>query len=140
MAYWLLKTEPQSYSWDRLVREKKAVWDGVTNPTALKHIRSMSKGDEALIYHTGDEKACIGVAEVVSDSFPDPKSADPRTVVVEIKPKSKLQRPVSLAEIKVDSTFSGWDLLRISRLSVMPVPPVMWKRVMQLGKSAAGSR
>src|SRR6266576_1872754 len=128
MAKWLLKTEPDSYSWDDLVRDKKATWDGVSNPVALNHIRSMKKGDLALIYHTGNQKQIVGVAEVSSDAYPDPKEADERIAVVDLKPKSKLKIPVTLSTIKSDPTFKEWELVRISRLSVMPVPDAIWKR------------
>ena len=90
MAYWLLKTEPDCYSWADLARDKSTVWDGVSNALALKHIRSMKKGDEALIYHTGDEKAVVGVAEVVSAAYPDPKEGDERLVVVDLRPGKPL--------------------------------------------------
>src|SRR5262245_15251335 len=127
MNRWLLKTEPGTYSWDDLMRERKTTWDGITNPVALKHIRAMSKGDEALFYHTGGERAIIGIAEIASAPYPDPKSKDERLVVVDLKPRRKLARPVTLDQIKSDKTFSGWDLLRIGRLSVVPVPEAMWK-------------
>ncbi len=134
MAKWLLKTEPDSYSWDDLVRDKEATWDGVSNPVALKHIRSMKKGDLALIYHTGNQKQIVGVAEVSSDAYPDPKEADERIAVVDLKPKSKLKIPVTLSTIKSDPTFKEWELVRISRLSVMPVPDAMWKRLEKLAQ------
>src|SRR5438552_2495956 len=129
MARWLLKTEPDCYAWEQLVKDKKAVWDGVSNAAALKHIRSMKKGDLAFIYHTGDERAAVGVAEIASDPYPDPKEKDERLVVVNLKPKTKLPQPVTLSDIKADPAFAGWDLLRIGRLSVVPVPDAMWKRV-----------
>jgi predicted RNA-binding protein with PUA-like domain len=135
MAYWLLKTEPDCYAWGDLARDKKTAWDGVTNALALKHIRSMAKGDLALIYHTGDERAAFGVAEVVSTPYPDPKADDDRAVVVDVKSKQELEHPVTLSDIKADPAFAGWDLLRISRLSVVPVPEPMWKRVMELAKA-----
>ncbi len=134
MAYWLLKTEPESYSWDDLSRDKQAVWDGVRNPVALKNIRSMKKGDLALIYHTGKQRAAIGIAEIRSDPRPDPKGASESMAVVDIGAKENLPRPVTLAEIKADKTFSGWDLLRMGRLSVVPVPEAMWRRIMELAK------
>src|ERR1700684_4258154 len=108
MADWLLKTEPDCYCWDDLVRDRKTVWDGVSNALALKHIRSMKKGDEVLIYHTGKERAAIGVAQVTSDSFPDPKGEDDRLAVVELKIGHKLPQPVTLSDIKADKTFAGW--------------------------------
>src|SRR5437868_3031510 len=110
MAYWLLKTEPGSYSWADLVRDKNATWDGITNATALKHLRSMKKGDLALIYHTGGERAAVGVAEIVSAPHADPTQDDEKLVVVDIKPKKALAKPVGLDVIKADRTFAGWDL------------------------------
>jgi len=136
MAYWLLKTEPDCYSWDDLIRDKKAVWDGITNFAALKNIRSMKKGDLALIYHTGDERTAIGLAEIVSNPYPDPKLDDERMVVVDLKPKRKLPHGVSLSDIKADPTFAGWILLRIGRLSVVPVPDNLWKRIEELSKDS----
>ena len=132
MARWLLKTEPDSYSWDDLARDKKATWDGVSNALALKHIRTMKKGDVALIYHTGDVKAAVGIAEVTSNPYRDPKEGDEKLVVVDLKPKKKLAQPVTLSDIKADKAFAGWDLLRIGRLSVVPVPDAMWTRIEEL--------
>ncbi len=134
MANWLLKTEPTSYSWDDLVRDKRATWDGVANNTALKHIRTMKKGDLALIYHTGDERTAIGLAEITSDAYPDPKEHDDRLVVVDLKPKRKLRHGITISDIKADPTFAGWDFIRNSRLSVVPVPEKMWKRIFQLAE------
>ena len=137
MARWLLKTEPDCYSWDNLIHDKRTAWDGVSNALALKHIRTMKKGDAALIYHTGDERAAVGIAEVVSGPYADPKEGDEKLVVVDVKPKKKLDRPVTLSDIKADKTFEGWDLLRIGRLSVVPVPPHMWERILELSDSSA---
>ena len=140
MAYWLLKTEPDCYSWDDLSRDKKTAWDGVTNALALKHIRSMKKGDLALVYHTGDERACVGVAEVRSKPYPDPKADDERLAVVDVKIKLKLDNPVPLAVIRADKAFDGFDLIRNSRLSVVPVPEAMWKRILDLAAKEGASR
>lgn len=129
MGYWLLKTEPSSYSYDDLEREKKAVWDGITNALALKYLRQIKKGDQALIYHTGDEKSVIGIAEVTCDAYVDPKLNDPKLAVVELKPKSRLKRAVSLAEIKSDKAFQDFLLVKMGRLSVMPVTAAEWKRL-----------
>lgn len=137
MAYWLMKTEPSVYSYDDLQREKKATWDGVSNNLALKHLRTMKKGDEALIYHSGDEKSAVGVAEIVSSPYADPKQNDARFVVVDIKPKRALKRPVTLAEIKADSTFTTFELVRMPRLSVMPVSAERWKNILHLSTSTA---
>ena len=136
MAKWLLKTEPGTYSWDDLARDKKATWDGVSNAVALKNIRSMKKGDLALIYHTGDERQVIGVADVTSDAYPDPKQNDEKLVVVDLKPKRKLKAPVGLDVFKSDKAFAGWELLRIGRLSVVPVPDAMWDRIEELAGGA----
>ena len=135
MAYWLLKTEPDCYAWDDLVRDKSTVWDGVTNALALKHIRTMKKGDLALVYHTGDERAAVGLAEVKSGPYPDPKEGDDRIVVVDLKVKKKLPHPVSLGVIKADKAFAGWDLLRNGRLGVVPVPAPMWERILELSEN-----
>src|SRR5947208_3358782 len=135
MANWLLKTEPGTYSWDDLVREKKTAWSGVSNATALIHLRAMGKGDSVLIYHTGSERAAVGIAQITRAAYPDPNEKDERLVVVDLKPKQKLARPVTLAEFKADKIFAGWDLLRIGRLSVVPVPQKMWDRVMELAKT-----
>ena len=134
MARWLLKTEPDTYNWDALARDKKTAWDGVANALALKHMRTMKKGDLALIYHTGDERAAIGIAEITSNPYADPNEQDERLVVVDLKPKQKLPQPVTLADIKADPAFAGWDLLRISRLSVVPVPDALWKRIEAMAK------
>jgi len=134
VARWLLKTEPDCYSWSDLVRDKKTVWDGVTNALALKHIRSMKKGDESIIYHTGDERAAVGVAQITSDPYPDPSADDEKIVVVDLKPRRKLDTPITLSDFKADPAFAGWDLLRIGRLSVVPVPDGMWARLMELSE------
>ena len=134
MARWLLKTEPDCYAWDDLVRDKRTVWDGVTNALALKHIRTMKKGDAALVYHTGDERAAVGVAEITSAPYPDPAQDEEKLAVVDLKPKRKLSQPVTLSDIKADPAFAGWDLLRIGRLSIVPVPDAMWDRLMELAE------
>jgi predicted RNA-binding protein with PUA-like domain len=136
MAYWLLKTEPDCYSWSDFEREKKTAWDGVTNALALKHIRTMKPGDLALVYHTGNQRAAIGLAEVASAPYPNPKEDDERIVIFDLKIKQKLPNPVTLDEIKSDPAFEGFDLIRNSRLSVVPVPPAMWKRIQALSKAA----
>lgn len=127
--YWILKTEPGTYPFDRLVSERRAVWDGVTNALALKHIRSMAKGDHAFIYHTGDEKALVGLARIVSDPYADPKGDDPRLAVVDVEAGERLPHPVTLAAIKADPAFAQLGLVRMSRLSVVSVPPDQWKRL-----------
>jgi predicted RNA-binding protein with PUA-like domain len=131
--YWILKTEPSTYSYDQLEREKRATWDGVKNNLALKHMRQMTPGDRVLIYHTGDEKAVVGMAEVLSVPYPDPKEKDPKLVVVDLAATGRLPKPVSLASIKADPAFAGLALVRIGRLSVMPVSPPEWQRLLKLG-------
>ena len=121
--YWLLKSEPNDYSYADLVREGQTIWDGVANNLALKHLRAMGKGDLAIIYHTGKERAAVGIAEVTSAPYPDPAKNNPRLLVVDLKPKRELARPVTLAEVKSDEGFSDFVLVRLPRLSVMPVSP-----------------
>jgi predicted RNA-binding protein with PUA-like domain len=134
VAYWLLKTEPSAYSFADLERDGRAVWDGVTNNAALKHMRSAKKGDEAIVYHTGDERAAVGLARITGDPHPDPGAADPRIVAFQIEPVRRLSRPVTLAEVKADPTFAGFALVREPRLSVMPVPPALWRRLLALAR------
>jgi len=131
--YWLLKTEPSTYAFAQLVAEGTAVWDGVRNALALTHLRKMKKGDRALIYHTGAEKAVVGLAKLAASAYPDPKLDDPRLVVVDLAPEKPLAKPVPLASIKADPLLQGMPLVRISRLSVMPVTPEEWKRLLELG-------
>jgi predicted RNA-binding protein with PUA-like domain len=132
MAYWLLKTEPGTYSWDDLARDKKTTWDGVANATAHKHIRSMKQGDLAFVYHTGKQRQVVGIAQITSDAYSDPKEKNQRMAVIDLKPLKKLARSVALDTIKSDPIFAGWDLLRIGRLSIVPVPAAMWKRIEKL--------
>ena len=117
--HWLLKTEPSTYSWSDLDREKTAVWDGVSNPVALRNIAAMKPGDDALIYHTGDEKAVVGLARVTQAAYPDPKAKDPKLLVVEIVPVRRLATPITLQEIKADARFRDSPLVRQGRLSVV---------------------
>ena len=132
-GYWILKTEPSTYSFDDLVKAKRAVWDGVANPVALKNLRAMAKGDDALIYHTGDEKAVVGVATILSTAYPDPKQKDPRFVVVDLKAVRPLKRAVTLAEIKADPAFADLALVRQGRLSVVAASAAQWHRLVKLG-------
>lgn len=131
--HWLLKTEPSTYSFADLKRDKHAVWDGVSNALALKHLRSMKRGDLVFIYHTGDEKQIVGVAEVTSDPYADPKEKDPRLVVVDLKPRERLKRPVTLAEVKALREYRDFELVRMGRLSVMPVSEERWKKLVGMG-------
>lgn len=126
---WLLKTEPGSYSYDDLEREGRAVWDGVTNPVALKNLRAMKAGDRAFVYHTGDERAVVGRAEVVKAAYPDPKAGSDRLVVVDLKGAGRLPRPVTLDEIKKLPVFADSPLVRQGRLSVVPLTPAQVKAI-----------
>lgn len=130
--YWIVKTEPSTYSFDDLARQKTAAWDGVKNNLALKHLRQMKPGDRVLVYHTGDEKAVVGVAEVRSDAYPDPKAKDAKLVVVDLKAEGRLPRPVPLAQIKEDRAFADLGLVRMGRLSVMPATAEQYQRLVKL--------
>jgi predicted RNA-binding protein with PUA-like domain len=126
-SYWLVKTEPSTYSFEDLKREGVATWDGVKNPVAMKHLRAMQPGDEVLVYHTGNEKAVIGMATVVAAGDP-PK----------LKAKGRLARPVTLAEIKQDKAFADLALVRIGRLSVQPVGASQFRKILTLGDETRG--
>jgi|SRR5438552_9945495 len=123
---WLLKTEPSSYSYDDLEREGHATWDGVSNPVALRNLGAMKKGDAALIYHTGTEKAVVGTALVTRAAYPDPKLEDARRVVVDLAPAGRLAHPVTLAELKALPVFKDSPLVRQGRLSVVPLTKEQW--------------
>jgi predicted RNA-binding protein with PUA-like domain len=129
---WILKTDSDVYPFDQLERERQAVWDGVSNPVALKHIGSMAHGDALLIYHSGARKEIVGLARVSSNPYPDPKQKNPKLVVVDIEVDRRLPRTVSLAEIKADPSFAELGLVRVPRLSVMPVPEAQWKKLLQM--------
>ena len=126
---WLLKTEPSCYSFAQLQKERKAVWDDVRNPVALKNLKQMAKGDLCFIYHTGDEKAVIGIARALGAAYPDPKKDDPRFVVIDLEPVKALPQPVTLKDIKANKKFAGWELVRLPRLSVMAVSADQWSEV-----------
>ena len=130
--HWVLKTEPSEYGFPDLVRDRRTRWEGVSNPVALKHLRSMQEGDDALIYHTGNEKAVVGLARVASAPYPDPKDA--KLVVVDVEPVKPLRRPVTLAEIKAEPAFADLGLVRVPRLSVVPVEPAQWKRLLGMAE------
>lgn len=132
MAYWLFKQEPSTYSYSQLEKDGRTTWDGVANNLALKHLREVKKGDRALFYHTGDEKQAVGIMEIVSGPYPDPKEDDESLAVVDVRPAGRLKKPVTLEQIKKDPAFAKWELVRISRLSVMPVPEKLWDRIMKM--------
>ncbi len=131
---WLLKTEPGEYSFEDLIRDKKTVWDGVTNALALKHLRAIRKGDELLIYHTGNVRAAVGLAKAASDPYPDPAKQDPKIVVIDVVPVRRLAQSVTLEAIKATLAFCTFELVRLPRLSVMPIPAALWKRILQMSE------
>jgi predicted RNA-binding protein with PUA-like domain len=126
---WLFKEEPTHYSYDDLVRDAKTTWTGVRNPLAQKHLRSVAKGDRIFFYHTGDEKSVIGVMKALDAAYPDPDDQSGKLYAVDVAPVKKLPRPVTLASIKADKAFASFPLVRMSRLSVMPVTEQEWTRI-----------
>jgi len=134
MALWLFKQEPGCYSFAELQRDGSTTWDGVTNALAQKHLRAVKKGDRVLLYHTGDEKAVVGVMEVTAGPSPDPADATGKRVVVTVKPVRGLKTPVTLAAIKADPAFAGWELVRMARLSVMPLSPELWEKIEEMSQ------
>jgi predicted RNA-binding protein with PUA-like domain len=134
MNYWLLKSEPDVYSYADLVRDGSTIWDGVANNAALIFIRQVQIGDLALIYHTGDERRAIGIAEITSTAYPDPKLNDAKLVVFDIRPVKALGNPVALADVKADPFFADFRLVREPRLSVMPVNQQQWERLITMAK------
>lgn len=132
MADWLFKEEPTHYSYADLEKDGGATWDGVSNALARKHLRQVKKGDRIWFYHTGKEKAIVGQMVAATDAAPDP--ADPKGVAVKVKAVRRLTLPVTLETIKADPAFADWELVRISRLSVMPVTRLQWERVEALGR------
>lgn len=128
--YWLLKTEPDNYSFADLTRDSATVWDGVTNNAALMYLRMMQPEDLALIYHTGDERQAVGLAEITTAPYPDPTLDNPKLVVVDVLARKALARPVTLSAIKADPQFASFELVRQSRLSVVPVSPEHWAALM----------
>lgn len=136
--YWLAKQEPggpRGYNFETLKKDKKTVWDGVHNNLALKHMREMKDGDLVLFYHTGDERQAVGIMEIVSEPYPNPKEDNKRFIVVDVKYKKSLKRPVTLDEIKKQKIFQNWELIRISRLSVMPVPKHIWDTIIDISQN-----
>lgn len=136
MAFWLCKSEPDYYSFSALEADGETLWDGVANSLALKHLRAVRPGDQLFFYHTGDEKAIVGVMEASGLPRPDPKEADEKLVVIPVKPVRRLARPVTLASIKADPAFADWELVKQARLSVMPVSPERWERIEAMANAA----
>lgn len=129
---WLVKSDPEDYSFADLQREGQTRWDGVSNNLALKHLRAMRRGDAVLVYHTGDERVVIGLAEVACDPYPDPQAGEARLVVFDLRGGKLLPRPVSLDAIKQQPALKDFDLVRLPRLSVMPVSEAVWKTLLKL--------
>ncbi len=129
---WLLKTEPAGYAFEDLVRDGKTVWDGVTNPLALTYLRAIRKGDALLIYHTGNVRAIVGLAKAASDPYPDPAKRDPKLIVVDVAPVRELGRPVPLGAIKTQRALQTFELVRLPRLSILPIPPAIWKAILKM--------
>ena len=131
---WLFKSDPEHYSYHNLTRDRKTVWDGISNNLALKHLRNVRHGDEVMIYHSGGERAIVGLAEVLSDPYPDPKKKEARLVVVDIAARGSIAHPVTLDEIKKQKALKDFDLVRLPRLSVMPVSEQQWKLLLALAR------
>jgi predicted RNA-binding protein with PUA-like domain len=131
-AHWLVKSEPNSYSYEDLERDGRTVWDGVRNNAAALHLKAMAEGDEVLFYHSQEGLAVVGIAAVVRTAFPDPSDASGRFVAVELAPVRRLKRPVTLAEMKADPALSGLAMIRQGRLSVSPVTDAEWARILEM--------
>jgi predicted RNA-binding protein with PUA-like domain len=132
MAYWLVKSEPTTYSWDNLVKEKQTAWTGVRNYAARLHLNTMKKGDEVFFYHSNEGTDIVGIAKVVKEAYQDPTTTDDRWVAVDLKPVKKLKNPVTLDTIKKDKRLASMALVRIGRLSCQPVTDAEWKVVLEL--------
>lgn len=137
---WLFKEEPENYSYDSLVSDGKTTWTGVRNPLAQKHLRAVAKGDLIFFYHTGKEKSVVGVMKAVAPAYPDPGDKSGKLYAVDVAPVRKLAQPVSLASIKADGAFSTFPLVRMSRLSVMPVTDREWERIEKMSGAGGGVR
>lgn len=134
---YLVKEEPESYSFDAFVKDGRTTWEGVRNPLAQRHLRSIRKGDLVFYYHTGKVKAVVGIARAAGSAHPDPKDKSGKAHVVELVPVRKLTEPVTLAAIKADKRFADFALVRISRLSVMPVSDRQWKWILEMGRTTS---
>ena len=135
MAQWLVKEEPEHYSYEQLEKDRKTVWAGVKNPLAQKHLRSIRRGDRIFYYHTGKEKAVVAIASAAGDAYPDPNDKSGKMFVVDVAARTRLPRPVTLAEIKADRAFASFALVRMSRLSVMPVTDAEWARIENMSRT-----
>ena len=137
--YWLMKEEPSHYNYDDLVKDGRTSWTGVRNPLAQKHLRGIRKGDGIFFYHTGNEKAVVGIARAAGAAYPDPADRTGKLYAVDVEPVKKLPSPVTLASIKADKAFASFPLVRMSRLSVMPVSDAEWKRIESMAQRGAGA-
>ena len=133
MTEWLLKTEPSEFSFDDLLKARVKPWDGVTNSMALNNLRAARVGERCVIYHTGDERQAVGLATVERTAYPDPKQSDPKIVVIDVRAGERLGRPVGLDQLKRDPRFADSPLVRISRLSVVPLTPEQFQAILELG-------
>jgi predicted RNA-binding protein with PUA-like domain len=133
-THWLFKTEPSVYSYQQLEKDKKTMWDGVANNLALKNLKDIKKGDLILIYHTGDERQAVGVARALGGAYPDPSKNNPRMLVVDIEAVKPLPKPVTLAEVKANKKLANFDLVRLSRLSIMKVSDDQWELLEGMAK------
>ncbi len=133
MSHWLIKSEPQKYSWDQFVADKQTFWDGVRNYAARNNLKAMKKGDEVFFYHSNEGLEIVGIAKVVKEAYQDPTTDDANWVVVDFKPVKKIKNPVNLATIKADKRLANMALIRLGRLSVSPVTEDEWNVIMELG-------
>jgi predicted RNA-binding protein with PUA-like domain len=133
MAYWLVKSEPEVYGWDQLIKDKQTRWDGIRNYAARNHLKAMKKGDEVFFYHSNKGTDIVGIAVVIKEAYPDPTSEDPAWFAVDIKPLKKLAKPVTLEQIKKEKKLAAMALVRIGRLSVQPVTSGEWQIIMKMG-------
>ena len=134
MSYWLIKSEPSTYSWEQFEKDKLTFWDGVRNYAARLHLRAMKKGDECFFYHSNEGLEIVGIAKVVKEAYQDPTTDDDAWVAVDVKPVKKLKNPVSMKQIKADKRLQNMALIKISRLSVQPVTEEEWKIVLEMSK------
>lgn len=134
MAQWLVKEEPENYAYIQLEQDGKTVWSGVRNPLAQKHLRAIRKGDRIFYYHTGKEKAVVAIARAGSDAYPDPADPSGKLFALDVLPDHVLPQPVTLAVIKADTAFASFALVRMSRLSVMPVSDAEWQRIEKMSQ------
>ena len=134
MNYWLVKSEPVKYSWDKFVKDGRTFWDGVRNYGARNNLKAMKNGDLVFFYHSNEGLAIVGIAEVVREAYQDPTTKDTNWVVVDMQPVKPMPRPVTLAEIKAEPSLKDMDLVRLSRQSVGTVRKEEWKKVIEMGK------